>query len=150
MQHFKQMRKDRTNQVSHRKHLRRAANRRNREENVRAERLVQVHHAIVINDVVCVAVAWEEVHRLNNCTLAYKDSSLPLSQGFHILGNMTLPPAIHQGILNFPGATPDSRAIAERLLEQDRQRFHCFWGNVGFHNHLSHQCVALRPCESLI
>ena len=51
----------------------------------------------------------------------------------------TLPPTIHQGILNFPGATPESKATAERLLEEDRRVHHCFWGKVGFHNHLSHQ-----------
>ena len=51
----------------------------------------------------------------------------------------TLAPTITQGILNFPGATPESKATAERLLEEDRQKNHCFWGKVGFHNHLSHQ-----------
>ena len=51
----------------------------------------------------------------------------------------SLPPSITQGILNFPGATPESKATAERLLEKDRQTNHCFWGKVGFHNHLSHQ-----------
>ncbi|KAL4251919.1 Questin oxidase-like protein [Abortiporus biennis] len=53
-----------------------------------------------------------------------------------------LPPTIHQGILNIPGATPESKATVERLLEEDRQFHHCFWGKVGFHNHLSHHLLA--------
>ncbi|KAI0689698.1 hypothetical protein BC835DRAFT_229768 [Cytidiella melzeri] len=53
-----------------------------------------------------------------------------------------LPPTIHQGILNFPGATPESKATAERLLEQDREKHHCFWGKIGLHNHLSHHILA--------
>lgn len=53
-----------------------------------------------------------------------------------------LRPTIKQGILNFPGATPESKATLERLLEDDRQRNHCFYGR-GLHNHLSHQCVLL-------
>ena len=52
---------------------------------------------------------------------------------------MALSPTIHQGIVNFPGATPESKATVERLLEQDRQEHHCFWGKARFHNHLSHQ-----------
>ncbi|KAJ3523135.1 hypothetical protein NM688_g8777 [Phlebia brevispora] len=53
-----------------------------------------------------------------------------------------LAPTIKQGILNFPGATPESKATVERLLEEDRQQHHCFWGKVGFHNHLSHHLLA--------
>ncbi|EMD39980.1 hypothetical protein CERSUDRAFT_112224 [Gelatoporia subvermispora B] len=55
----------------------------------------------------------------------------------------TLPSTISQGLLNFPGATPESKATAERLLEEDRNRHHCFWGKVGFHNHLSHHILAV-------
>ncbi|KAI0086580.1 hypothetical protein BDY19DRAFT_894614 [Irpex rosettiformis] len=55
---------------------------------------------------------------------------------------MALPPTIHQGILNFPGATPESKAAAERLLEADRLKHHCFWGKSRFHNHLSHHILA--------
>lgn len=50
----------------------------------------------------------------------------------------TLPPTISQGILNIPGATAESKATVERLLEQDRQTHHAMYKN-GFHNHLSHQ-----------
>ncbi|KAI0801750.1 hypothetical protein BC629DRAFT_1581168 [Irpex lacteus] len=55
---------------------------------------------------------------------------------------MTLPPIIHQGILNFPGATPESKATAERLLEEDRQIHHCFFGKIQLHNHVSHHILA--------
>lgn len=51
----------------------------------------------------------------------------------------TLPPTISQGILNLAGSNSQSKAVAERLLEEDRNVHHCFWGKVGFHNHLSHQ-----------
>lgn len=50
-----------------------------------------------------------------------------------------LPPTIRQGVLNLPGATFETQRTAERLLAEDRERHHCFWGRVGFHNHLSHQ-----------
>ena len=44
-----------------------------------------------------------------------------------------------KGIVNYAGATPESKATLERLLEEDRQKHHCFWGKFGFHNHLNHQ-----------
>lgn len=50
-----------------------------------------------------------------------------------------VPKLTRQGLVNFPGATPESKATVERLLEEDRRQHHCFWGKVGFHNHLSHQ-----------
>ncbi|GJE96190.1 questin oxidase family protein [Phanerochaete sordida] len=54
-----------------------------------------------------------------------------------------LPPTLKkQGLVNFAGATPESKATIERLLEEDRQKHHCFWGRVGFHNHLSHHLLA--------
>lgn len=54
-----------------------------------------------------------------------------------------LPPTIHPGILNLPGSTPQSKALVEKLLEEDRDTHHCLY-YVGFHNHLSHQWVAYR------
>lgn len=67
--------------------------------------------------------------------------TLIYSSRFNRIASMSvkLPPTISQGIVNFPGATAESKATAERLLEEDRQKNHCFWGKVGFHNHLSHQ-----------
>jgi hypothetical protein len=44
-----------------------------------------------------------------------------------------------QGIINYAGATPESKAALERLLEEDKQKHHCFFNNLGFHNHLNHQ-----------
>ena len=56
------------------------------------------------------------------------------------MASYSLKPTIGHGILNLPGATPESKATVERLLEEDRKRYHCFWGNfAGLHNHLSHQ-----------
>ncbi|EKM49645.1 uncharacterized protein PHACADRAFT_265208 [Phanerochaete carnosa HHB-10118-sp] len=52
------------------------------------------------------------------------------------------PTLTKQGLVNFAGATPESKATVERLLEEDRQKHHCFWGTVGFHNHLSHHLLA--------
>lgn len=54
-----------------------------------------------------------------------------------------LPPTLtKQGLVNFAGSTPESKTTVERLLEEDRQKHHCFWGRVGFHNHLSHHLLA--------
>ncbi|PIL22571.1 hypothetical protein GSI_15260 [Ganoderma sinense ZZ0214-1] len=53
-----------------------------------------------------------------------------------------LPPTIRQGILNLPGTTPESKLVAEGLLEKDRETHHCFFGRIGFHNHLSHHLLA--------
>ncbi|CDO71498.1 hypothetical protein BN946_scf184909.g92 [Trametes cinnabarina] len=53
-----------------------------------------------------------------------------------------LPPTIGQGILKLPGSNLDTKRTVERLLEEDRQKHHCFWGRVGFHNHLSHHILA--------
>jgi len=50
-----------------------------------------------------------------------------------------LPANINPGIVNIPGRDPQAQAIAESLLEQDRQKHHCFFNPQGFHNHLSHQ-----------
>ncbi|OBZ68792.1 hypothetical protein A0H81_11363 [Grifola frondosa] len=53
-----------------------------------------------------------------------------------------LAPTIRQGILNLPGTTFEAKLTVERLLEEDRKRHHCFYGKVGFHNHLSHHVLA--------
>lgn len=50
-----------------------------------------------------------------------------------------IPPVIRKSALTVPGANPESKVLLESLLEKDRQVHHCFWGRVGFHNHLSHQ-----------
>ncbi|THH31188.1 hypothetical protein EUX98_g3013 [Antrodiella citrinella] len=49
--------------------------------------------------------------------------------------------AIHQGTVGLP-TTPGAKALVEELLEKDRQEHHCFFGRVGFHNHLSHHLLA--------
>ncbi|CAL1713313.1 unnamed protein product [Somion occarium] len=54
----------------------------------------------------------------------------------------SLPPTIHQGILNVPGATAESKATVERLLDDDRKTHHCLFGKGGFHNHASHHLLA--------
>ncbi|KAI0349466.1 hypothetical protein OH77DRAFT_1432025 [Trametes cingulata] len=55
---------------------------------------------------------------------------------------LKLPPTIRQGLLNLPGPTFETQRTIERLLEEDRERHHCFWGRIGFHNHLSHHLLA--------
>ncbi|KZT73831.1 hypothetical protein DAEQUDRAFT_356373 [Daedalea quercina L-15889] len=54
----------------------------------------------------------------------------------------TLPPTIRHGILEVPGATFESQTTVERLLQEDRETDHCFFGKVGLHNHLSHHLLA--------
>ncbi|KAI0075061.1 hypothetical protein K474DRAFT_1647047 [Panus rudis PR-1116 ss-1] len=71
--------------------------------------------------------------------LLYLRTSLPTSAS--AMPRTRLPPTIRQGILNFPGATPESKAAAERLLEEDRQQHHSLY-RAGFHNHLSHHILA--------
>ncbi|VDB87475.1 unnamed protein product [Peniophora sp. CBMAI 1063] len=53
-----------------------------------------------------------------------------------------LPRKIAKDVLTVPGATPASTDLAERLLEQDREEHHCYFGPVPFHNHLSHHILA--------
>ncbi|KAA1467082.1 hypothetical protein DENSPDRAFT_856501 [Dentipellis sp. KUC8613] len=48
---------------------------------------------------------------------------------------------IHKDALSFPGASPESKRLVERLLEEDREAHHCLYG-LGFHNHLSHHLLA--------
>ncbi|KZV69525.1 hypothetical protein PENSPDRAFT_652277 [Peniophora sp. CONT] len=54
----------------------------------------------------------------------------------------TLPRKIAKDVLTVPGTTPASTDLAERLLEQDREEHHCYFGPVPFHNHLSHHVLA--------
>ncbi|OCH91869.1 P-loop containing nucleoside triphosphate hydrolase protein [Obba rivulosa] len=75
--------------------------------------------------------------------LASGDKKMPKAIGSLFTRMSTLPSTISQGLLNFPGATPESKATAERLLEEDRDRHHCFWGKIGLHNHLSHHILAV-------
>ncbi|KAI0670778.1 hypothetical protein C8Q78DRAFT_1069524 [Trametes maxima] len=53
-----------------------------------------------------------------------------------------LPATIRQGLLNLPGATWETKRTVERLLEDDREKRHCFTNQLGFHNHLSHHLLA--------
>ncbi|KAI0648046.1 hypothetical protein C8Q79DRAFT_905924 [Trametes meyenii] len=53
-----------------------------------------------------------------------------------------LPATIRQGLLNLPGATWETKRTVERLLEEDREKRHCFTNRLGFHNHLSHHLLA--------
>jgi len=55
-----------------------------------------------------------------------------------ILSILSLPRTIHKDNLAIPGATPASKEAVERLLEEDRQAYHCYYGPIPFHNHLSH------------
>ena len=44
-----------------------------------------------------------------------------------------------QGLVSFPGIDYETKALAVRLLAEDRDKHHCFYGKAGFHNHLPHQ-----------
>jgi len=44
-----------------------------------------------------------------------------------------------QGLLSLPGSNAKTKKLVKELLDQDRDKHHCFWGKVGFHNHLPHQ-----------
>ncbi|KII86089.1 hypothetical protein PLICRDRAFT_115034 [Plicaturopsis crispa FD-325 SS-3] len=49
-----------------------------------------------------------------------------------------LVPTINPGPSKLAGSTAGSKALLERLLDEDRQKHHCFFNTLGFHNHLSH------------
>lgn len=57
---------------------------------------------------------------------------------------------IYPGIVNLAGKTSDSRKTAESLLEEDRQKHHCFFNPAGFHNHLSHQWGLVQPLTHFV
>ncbi|KAJ3561719.1 hypothetical protein NP233_g10022 [Leucocoprinus birnbaumii] len=42
-----------------------------------------------------------------------------------------------------PGVTPASTAALREVLEDDYKRHHCFFNNIGFHNHTAHSAIAL-------
>ncbi|OCB92234.1 hypothetical protein A7U60_g363 [Sanghuangporus baumii] len=48
-----------------------------------------------------------------------------------------------QGLLHLPGSNHITKELVERLLEEDLKKHHCFYGKVGFHNHLPHHVLAL-------
>ncbi|KAI5118792.1 hypothetical protein M0805_005020 [Coniferiporia weirii] len=50
--------------------------------------------------------------------------------------------ACTQGLLHLPGSTHATRALVRSLLRADRDAHHCFYGKVGFHNHLPHHILA--------
>ncbi|KAJ3871078.1 hypothetical protein F5051DRAFT_423659 [Lentinula edodes] len=43
----------------------------------------------------------------------------------------------------WPGSTPDSTAILRQLLQENHEKWHIFFNNIGFHNHISHRLLAL-------
>ncbi|KAJ6450365.1 hypothetical protein C8R45DRAFT_1224100 [Mycena sanguinolenta] len=48
------------------------------------------------------------------------------------------------GLVNLPGATPESTALVEKLLLKDVTEHHCFFNDQHFHNHLSHHILSLH------
>ncbi|KAJ6474833.1 hypothetical protein C8R45DRAFT_1159993 [Mycena sanguinolenta] len=48
------------------------------------------------------------------------------------------------GLVNLPGATPESTALVEKLVLKDVTEHHCFWTDGHFHNHLSHHILSLH------
>jgi hypothetical protein len=43
------------------------------------------------------------------------------------------------GVVNLPGATPESTALVVKLLHKDFAAHHCFFNDQHFVNHLTHQ-----------
>ncbi|KAI0776932.1 hypothetical protein BD413DRAFT_610512 [Trametes elegans] len=43
----------------------------------------------------------------------------------------------------FPGVTPDSTAAVLKTLKDNHQRWHIFFNEKGFHNHISHHLLAI-------
>ncbi|EJD03460.1 uncharacterized protein FOMMEDRAFT_108695 [Fomitiporia mediterranea MF3/22] len=50
---------------------------------------------------------------------------------------------ISQGLLHLPGSNHETKALVQKLLEEDLKKHHCFYGKPGFHNHLPHHLLAL-------
>ncbi|KAJ7117267.1 hypothetical protein C8R43DRAFT_902169 [Mycena crocata] len=48
------------------------------------------------------------------------------------------------GLVNLPGATPESAALVAKLLHKDYKEHHCFFNDQGFHNHLTHHVLSLH------
>ncbi|KAF7985825.1 hypothetical protein HWV62_492 [Athelia sp. TMB] len=49
---------------------------------------------------------------------------------------------IRHGLVNKAGITPQAHRLVEALLEDDRERHHCYFNDIGFHNHSSHHLLA--------
>ncbi|EKM75815.1 hypothetical protein AGABI1DRAFT_79378 [Agaricus bisporus var. burnettii JB137-S8] len=47
-----------------------------------------------------------------------------------------------RGLLNLPGITPASKALAEKLVREDAEQHHSLFNPKGFHNHLNNQLLA--------
>ncbi|KAJ3730570.1 hypothetical protein C8R42DRAFT_650555 [Lentinula raphanica] len=55
--------------------------------------------------------------------------------------NPVLPHALSP--TRWPGRTLDSTDTLQRLLEDNHEKWHVFFNNIGFHNHISHRLLAL-------
>ncbi|KAJ7726744.1 hypothetical protein B0H16DRAFT_262936 [Mycena metata] len=51
---------------------------------------------------------------------------------------------LKSGLVNFPGATPESTALVSELLHKNLTAYHCFHNNQQFSNHLSHHILTLH------
>ncbi|KLO18661.1 hypothetical protein SCHPADRAFT_866161 [Schizopora paradoxa] len=49
---------------------------------------------------------------------------------------------VTQGLLHLPGSSFKTKELMQKLLKDDFDKHHCFWGKVGFHNHLPHHLLA--------
>ncbi|KAJ3784471.1 hypothetical protein GGU10DRAFT_357737 [Lentinula aff. detonsa] len=43
----------------------------------------------------------------------------------------------------WPGRTPESTVALRELLQENHERWHIFFNDIGFHNHISHRLLAL-------
>ncbi|KAJ7022471.1 hypothetical protein C8F04DRAFT_1048986 [Mycena alexandri] len=51
---------------------------------------------------------------------------------------------LKSGLVNFPGATPESTALVAELLHTNFTAYHCFHNDQQFSNHLSHHILTLH------
>ncbi|KAJ7616625.1 hypothetical protein FB45DRAFT_1105923 [Roridomyces roridus] len=49
-------------------------------------------------------------------------------------------PPLRPGLINLP-TTPEAAQLAQKLLYEDYLSHHCFFNDLGFHNHLPHHLV---------
>lgn len=48
-----------------------------------------------------------------------------------------------QGTVHLPGISPASTLAVERLLQENHDKFHIYFNERGYHNHISHHLLAL-------
>ncbi|KAJ7056047.1 hypothetical protein C8F01DRAFT_1062267 [Mycena amicta] len=50
---------------------------------------------------------------------------------------------LKQGLVNLPGATPQSAELTAKLLHKDFLEHHCYFNDMHFHDHLAHHVLSM-------